>query len=258
MPKVMRKVMVNRVDMVDRGSNPEAHIAIFKRDEGGDVKPITVQVSPITLTDELWEEFKNRMSKTKVTEGVVKPMTFEELLKSLNADQQALIQAEIQKRSTPTVEPSAEEFFKGWPKEAREAFEKMKKDNEMAVSQMKKMAEDARKETFIAKAANLSNLSVEATSFGEKMAKVADVDSDLANEIFETLNAANEAAKNLMAEYGAPMDTEGGRAAHDQIVVKAVEIRKGQPSLTEQQAFTKALEANPELYVQYIKELRGE
>lgn len=109
---------------------------------------------------------------------------------------------------------------------------------------------------YLAKAEQLDKLPLAPDQFGPLLKSIAgSVDAETFAKLEGVLTAANEAVSQgaLFQELGAGGD--GGRTdAESKIEAAAAEIRKAQPDLSHAQAFTKALEQNPDLYAQHRQE----
>lgn len=82
-------------------------------------------------------------------------------------------------------------------------------------------------------------------------------DAEARTTLQKTLEASAEAARRggLLGELGS--DLTGGGSAYAQIEAQALEIRKGNPALTEAVSKKMAMEQNPDLYDQYLAEETG-
>ena len=111
---------------------------------------------------------------------------------------------------------------------------------------------------YIAKAADLASLPIEAAEFGGVLKALAEKAPDEFAKLMPVLTSANEIAKKgaLFAEYGT-------RSTQSSDITKRMDVEvdkvcKAEPNLTKEQAVRKVLKANPELYRQYVAELKGQ
>jgi hypothetical protein len=95
----------------------------------------------------------------------------------------------------------------------------------------------------------------------EKGASIQAVASKLTKEeadgVFKLLSAGNAALQQLGKAKGGDTSVnvnKGKDAAYSQLQAKADEIKKSNPKLTIEKAFTQAFNENPDLYEQYINE----
>lgn len=126
-----------------------------------------------------------------------------------------------------------------------------------------KVERDARvRKEWVAKAALLKHLPAKADELGAVLKELHDVAPEQTAKLEKMLEAFNTKAgevEKLLKEIGRSTPTGAGAAdgALAQLKVKAAEVRKEFPKMTEAQAFTKALELNPDLYDQYNAEKAG-
>jgi len=146
-----------------------------------------------------------------------------------------------------------EALMKSLPEPVREMLAKAAADTEAA--ELRKEKEVQRDREFVAKAAQWSNLSLEADDFGVALRKVADINSDLAVTIekaFDAVNAQQEAAA-IFSELGAnnrssSSDAFGKVSSLAKAAVDAGEFK------TVEQAISGLVAKNPDLYNQYLSE----
>jgi hypothetical protein len=131
-------------------------------------------------------------------------------------------------------------------------------ENVQKAEQDKKDAEDVQlTKQFIEKAASYKNLAVDSEKLGPVMKKLAEVAPEEFSQIEGVLKAADEAiAKgDLFSESGS---SAGGNSAGawDKIVAKGEEIAK-RDSISKEKGISKAIQENPDLYAEHLKETRG-
>lgn len=160
------------------------------------------------------------------------------------------------------------------PEEQRAALEVILKAHDGEVAELRKSrdelktqadeateiakAEKDKRESaeYVAKAEQLDKLPIAPDEFGPLLKEIAgSVDPETFAKLEGVLTSANEAVSQgaLFQELGAGGD--GGKSDAETRIEKAAEkIREAQPELSPQQAFTKALEQNPDLYAAYRQE----
>lgn len=164
-------------------------------------------------------------------------VTIAELQKS--SDDDSSNEDEILKSADPEVV----ELVKAAQAEAEEAKEIAKAEREARV----------RRDT-LAKAEEFGALAIEKNELADVLYEAGEVlPSETMEKLHEVLAAANEATavSKLFEEVG--KSGEGSSDAEDAIQKKADEIRKGDSSLTPEQAYDQALTENPELYAEALE-----
>lgn len=153
--------------------------------------------------------------------------------------------------------------FSGVPEDVRpmvealwkEHLEEVKKREELERVLKEERDKQATKE-FIQKAeTEFGNLPTDPKEFGPVLKELASKAPEEYKKLEGVLKAANEVIEKgaLFAEFGRSAQT-GGNSALDKLNAKAEEIRKADPKLSRQQAFARAVDENPDLYLQYRRE----
>ena len=234
-----------------------------------------------------------------------KEMNFTELLKSLSEDQQALINAEIEKagkaekdkmtasidgalenpddsatnedptvakvakalvdakteletvkKSIPAVDPN-EEILKGLSEPVRKMLEDAQAATKAAEAIAKQFAEEKIAKKYEDAAAIYKSIPGETSDLAIVMKTLATAD-EKAYAKFETILAAvNKGIEegSLFKEMGKGNVSKTVGTATAALNSAAEEVKKATPSLTKEQAYAKAIVANPELYKQYLQEM---
>lgn len=110
---------------------------------------------------------------------------------------------------------------------------------------------------FISKAATLNHLPVSADEFGKVLKNTAEaVDADTFAALWRVLEAANAGVESgsLFREVGKSSFVDDGPVSS--IEKAAAAVQQSNPSLTKEQAIAKALEQDPALYTQYLREVK--
>ena len=104
MPKRLKNLILNRVDLVDKGDNPEAHIQLFKRKEEKDEEDISgMQLfADAAGVEKLFTLFKNLFQKEGVKENM--PFNIKKFLDGLDKDVKTPLEERLSKLSTERVE----------------------------------------------------------------------------------------------------------------------------------------------------------
>ena len=142
--------------------------------------------------------------------------------------------------------------------ELEEQFAKSEAALALAENVLKAERDEVKKREFIAKAGEYKNLPVKADEFGLILKGLSEKAPEEYAHIESLLKAADEAISKggVFSEAGTGTKGNGDNvSAIDQLNALAKSyIEKGDKGLTQAQAFLKALEENPALYVQYEKE----
>lgn len=226
---------INEVSLVDRGANPGAHITLFKRDATSDGG---------TATSDAKEEV---MAGTK---------------------KQDVAQPEVAAPAVETPAPVVETPAVAPAPAADVTAEMEKRDREIAdlrkrVADSEKIAKEERDARLtneaIAKAAKEYPHAGTPEVLGPilKRARGNELTADDVAELERTLKAASEQLKTsaLFKEVGDGGAEKGG--AREQLKQAAAELRKADPKLSEAQAITKAMNANPKLAAEARAEERS-
>lgn len=250
----LRKLQLSKVDLVDRGADEHARVAIWKR------------APDIPVADD--KEAAMPLSKTELEalpEAVRKHI---DALEGTAADAaNALAEAErkLVEATTPTTEETADEDITKRDDIDPRVLEAITKRDEEIV-ELRKRAEQAE---VIAKAEQLSRRKRETReriakadlSAEESDALVDDIieledagKDELAKRLIEKMDALAEQSRTaaLFEELGNPSPTAG--SAEDKIEEIAKSYRENDPGLTHAQAVAKAVETNPDLFRQTLTE----
>lgn len=230
------------VSLVPAGDNPEAHVVISKADPN------------INLEDDMGD----LISKDDLAPEVVE---YVEGLEEENADltksvedkdaEIETLKADLKKaEDSGLIVKSEEEQFEALLEKAdpavRVLLKKQADDLKAAQEIAKAEREDRISKEYVAKAESLPMLAEDKAEFGGLLRKTAEALGDDFPKFEQVLKAANEqiAKGNLFEEFG----SGGGQVTVSKSVeAAAAEIRKTEPTLTEEQAIAKAYEANPAL-----------
>lgn len=133
---------------------------------------------------------------------------------------------------------------------------KAAEERAVAAEQIAKAERDFRLEReFIGKAAEMTNLPIEAEAFGKVLKAAAEaLDTEVFESLMSVLTAANEGigSGSLFAEVGKSGSFENDGATSE-INKAAARLIEANPSLTHEQAVAKAVESDPTLYNAYLR-----
>jgi len=146
-------------------------------------------------------------------------------------------------------------MMKSLPKPVREMLAKAQNEAHAVREELRKEREDRRNTEYVAKAAAWSNLTVDPDEFGVALRKMADIDSDLADQVEKALDAANAQAEAgaIFSEIGRTGSYEDSNAyAKVETMAKAA-VKSGEFNTIEQ-AIAGIVQKNPDLYAAYRSE----
>jgi hypothetical protein len=151
-------------------------------------------------------------------------------------------------------------------KSAPEPLRKMLEDLEKSADEAKARATTAEEilkservtranDEAIEKAKAWKYLGLEADKVGPALRQLAEVDAELAKSVEDALTSVNAQAEsaNIFAEIGKSASPTTGNA-YDQLTSLAKSESDTKAGLTFEQAFSKAVLSNPDLYKQYLSE----
>jgi len=246
MPIKLKNIFLKRIAVVDNGDNPEASVVLFKAKE---------------------KEPENK--DQKVEGGNVMTKTFEEIVKALPEDEQAVITAEIEKakevakpiepivkeKETEDIVKSADPKIQEMIKTIKESNEKLEKESEAKDAEIKKFQDDLKKEAIEKTVATFDRIAVPKEEMVDLFTKLDEDAEKLVTKIMKSVNEQLTAA-NIVKVIGS--DSEGEqKSAKEQIEKDAIELMKNDTKLTKAQAIVKAYKSKPELHKQYQEEEKG-
>ena len=279
MPIKLKELIIDRVDLVKQGDNPEAFVRLFKGKDQ-DVPPNTIADKPMSY----WlEEFKKLFTK-----GAEESMAefdlnkfleeqdeetrkaLEEAMSSEDKDEQINTlttkiseleeQLENQEKAADDDDEDDDEddMMKSLPENVRKMLEDSQKRVEEAEKLAKELKDQQLNNEYVDKAKQFSEVVTDATILGPVLKRIAEINVEDYQKIESVLKAANEMVERnniLLKELGADGTTDSGNGdAWDQIEKAAKTLMDTDSSLTEAMAISKAIRENPDLYKQYRKE----
>lgn len=160
-----------------------------------------------------------------------------------------------QKGVKKMADMTKEEILKNAPEDMREALEAIYKQKEAAELLLKQQQDQAKQTLYIQKAKDdYSNLSIKPEEFGLVLKELSEKAPEALAKIEEVLKAADAQLKDnvLFKELGGNGAGMGGAPTMTKIDKAAEMVRQANPTMTKEQAITKALELNPDLYNDYL------
>lgn len=246
-PARLTKLSIKEVSLVDRGANPEAKTVFFKRQE---VPPLKTGDDKMTVTvEQKLAALEKSLSESTALQTTLQ--TSNDDLTAGLATANASI-AELTKQ-LKTAKGEKDDDFAGLPESLRKRFE-------AGEAELKKLRDQQEDAIYIEKAAGFANLTIDASTFGPIMRRVAKgvstVDDVL--EVERVLKAANEAVGqgDLTKSTGA-----GGEIILAGDVTKKLDAMANEVASKEgigfAKAYTKVIGEHPDLYKKYLEESRA-
>jgi hypothetical protein len=279
MPYLLKDLEITRVDLVNEGANSAAFIELFKRKE-----PMTMTFEEIlkSMKPEHAAVITAEITKAKdetATAIAAKNTAETDAAKAKNDLATANANLEAAKKNSggfctcdkpmPDADgickncgkpvkgagvakskdgDMSDEVLKSLPPEVQAYVKKCREDNRQALEKIEQIEKAKKESEAIAKAASLKALPVDQKVLVEVIQK-----SD--EQMLGVLTAVNKAIEdNVLHEVGkSNFGTPGAADAYTKLEAKATEIRKARPALTSAQAFTQAVQDNPDLYSEYVQ-----
>ena len=241
----------DEVSLVNRPANQLSKVVLFK---SADSEERAVPGHKDKKMDEDEEEDSKSGHKMKKDDGEAIDLPSEvyeyiDALESANAEMvdELSKMAEYIEEETDilkSADPQIVEIVKAAEERAEAAEKIAKAERDYRIEQ-----------EFIAKAAEFSALSVDASTLGPVLKAAAEVmDEEAFGVIIDALSAANETVSEsgLFSEVGKSTSFESGSST-DSIEKAAARLREEDTSLTHAQAISKAVELDPSLYTEYLR-----
>ena len=248
-------VTLNELSLVDRGANQGSEVILFKRDkdEEPDMTTIT-QAEHDAIKKSLTD---SNVALTQVTKALEEQTAELDKISKRNEDLEKEV-AELKKGSGGGGDGGDEIEKMDASPEVKKMLRAQQERIAAAEGLIKKQADDKAVAQLVTKFDSLNRL----TTTGEKLApimhRVAKGESTQADadELERILKAANEAittGKSKEQEIG-KSGGGGNGDAMTKVNAKAAELRKNDNTLTKEQAISKVLKEDPDLYEAYLEE----
>lgn len=261
---------LDEVSLVTSGDDPKADILIAKVDPKDALRAAADRINKsstgtgnsgtLTLTTSQPEE---PMGDTSTISKDDLPPEVVEYMEDLEDLVDALLDDEPDGEDDP--EGSEDKELATVGKKAPETETISKAEHETVISKLEERiveAERIAKEErdirirgeMIAKAEGLGFIQGTAIEKADILAKLNEVDPELAKQVEAMFTAANVQIEKggLFNEFGKSTPAEGTAAA--EVEAKAQELTKADPKLTHEQAIAKVYEADPALYTRHLQE----
>jgi hypothetical protein len=254
MAQQLTDLWLDEISLVDEPANKHATVQVVKmaKPKPGD----DANTDPNNEEQDDMDDMEKLAKGLEAAEASIASLT-DKLEKA--ATENAGLKAELAKAKGGD---DADDVLKGLSPAARDLVQKAQADAAAATSQVAKMQEQQDTGVFIAKAAGLSDaLVVKADELGPILYRIEKGSTTTADreKLEAVLKAANEAVRQSkhFAEVGkSSAGVPGDGTAHAALAAAAAEIQKANPALSEAVAFTKAIQANPQVYDRYVDEQR--
>lgn len=255
MPNILLDLEVNRVDLVEEGSNSEAFIKLYKRKETCDImefKDVLEKMKPehVELVNAEIAKAKDEVPATVVEELAKAKADLE-----IAATEVAKAKEDLAKVSTDLEEitkakeatASEEDVIKSLDPEVQKIFKSLQTQKVAAEEVAKSLQEQKLTDEAVAKASGLKNLPVE-------QSKLVEIVKSASVEVYEVLKAANKTLEDagIFQEVGKSSTDTKGTDAWDTINKKAEQLVESE-KITIQKAIAKVIKEEPELYREYLK-----
>lgn len=252
MPKLI-DLEVDRVDLVDEGANSQAHIMLYKRKEQTTMsQSLSFEEILKKLQPEHAAVVEAEIAKAKSTIPEETATELDNVKKSLKDTKEALENAKAENiAKSKDEEPDFEEVIKGLDPSLQAMFKRMQEEKDAAEQIAKAAAEKQLNDVAIAKAASLKNIPVS----NEQLVAVV---KGISTEMYDVLKAANDAIENsgVLDEQGSSTEhvEKAGNAeqAWELLEKRAGEIATEQ-GITPEAAMAIAIKKHRDLYQTYLK-----
>lgn len=142
------------------------------------------------------------------------------------------------------------------PESVQKAMDAQAEEIKKQRDEIAKMREKEETREYVAKAEAYSNLPIKADELGPILKSAASMPEAQRKELERVLKAADVAFKELSKMKGSTGATDTN-SAYDRLMVLAKNLKKTEPTMTIEKAFTKVCEENPALYQEHRAEKRA-
>jgi hypothetical protein len=263
----LEKLLIDRVDLVDDGANPDASILLFKRDGGTDM-----------ADDKAKDDDVQKAGKAISTARMARLKALRDELASLIADAQGDKMADEDKKDDvgkaadaaedPVVKAKFEAFQKqidDLKAQADDAIAKAaaaKAEADAAVAKAAQEVERRERADFAKRATDdLSALPGSADDKGNLLYSLSKKLDEAEFKAIDTmLKAANEAAKTgkVTEEVGKSGKAPAGDTAFAKMKALAAELVTKGTAKTEADAIAVVAQTNPELYAEHLADMKAQ
>lgn len=142
------------------------------------------------------------------------------------------------------------------PESVQKAMDAQAEQIKKQDAEITKMREREETREYVAKAEAYSNLPIKADELGPILKSAAGMPEAQRKELERVLKAADVAFKELEKMKGSTGTTDAN-SAYEKLMGMAKELKKAEPKLTIEKAFTQVCDENPQLYRQHRDEKRA-
>lgn len=264
----LEKLLIDRVDLVDDGANPDASILLFKRDQGDDM-----------ADDKAKDDDVQKAGKAISAARMARLKSLRDELASLIADAQGDKMADedkdkddVGKAKDAAEDPVVKAKFEAFQKQiddlkaqADDAIAKAaaaKAEADAAVAKAAQEVEKRERADFAKRATDdLSHLPGSADDKGNLLYTLSKKLDDAEFKAIDTmLKAANEAAKTgkVTEEVGKSGKAPAGDSAFAKMKTLAAELVAKGTAKTEADAIAVVAQTNPELYAEHLADMKAQ
>lgn len=296
MPKKLKQLLIDRVDLVAAGDNPGAKVSLFKEApegqnmEGGvglgewiarrvavllkkeKEKEKEKEVNNVfelqkfldTLPEDQRKALQVELAKGQQLETATKALAEKETLVASLTTQVEQLTATSAAAATGTAGTAGkEDIFKGLSEEVRKVIQESQTRAEQAEAIAKRLQEASQTAEYVAKARSFQNLPVAAEVLGPILKGVAASNAEDFKTLESLLKATDEALSRnnvLLKELGTSRGAVSGSAwTKVETLAKELVTKSSTSSgakMTKEQAIASVLRDDADLYAEYQKELR--
>ena len=241
MPRKLRKLKIDRVDLVNRGANQESHILLFKRDD-------SISTPPTKEDENMSEELQKQLE------------SIQKQLDEMTTERDALLkraetaESEIAKRDNASEE---EDIWKGVPDILRKKFEAQEAETALAKAAAKVERDSRIKQECIQKASRYEYLPINPDDDWEVLKAIDTLDEKVAKRVYELFNAGDTNLKSsgMTTERGSGGNPDEGDKSPYSEIERLVndKVSKSDHGLSFTDALSIVAREHPDLYRQYTK-----
>lgn len=271
----LKDLVITKVALVDEGSCSAAHIKLYKRKEGGDgIMSKTLQDILKGLSQEDQDVVNAEITKAKaeLPEGALSAddkKKLEDEKKKAELEKAAAFDDLENMKKSKSGEGSEEELLKSVDPAIRALIEKSNAKAAAAEAAILKMKDDADNAEALAKAKELPNLGAKEEDLAKSLKVLKSKDEAIYTEIFGILKAANNMITDgaNLTEIGKSASGTGTGDNGENVdlnkaadvawveIEKAADVIQKSANCSKEQAISKAIKENPELYKKYMAAL---
>lgn len=247
----LKNLVITKVALCDEGACSAAHIQLFKRREGGN--NMNFEEIMKSLTPEQQAIVKAKMAETNKAAEDKKAGELKTQMDTLEADNTKLKDDLAKARTSDATPESEADILKTLDPAVRAIVEKSRLQAQAAEESVKKMREEQINREAIAKAKTVINLGTEA-ELADLYKSLSNADAKLCEQTFTLLTKANTLIEKSAMFTEAGSGHEGNEVdAWDKVEKAASEIAKTR-NITKAKAISAVMEEQPDLYKAYIDE----